>query len=369
MDQFELRPWSDPPHTDFCVRFFLDTNVLVSLVDNTFDTLCSFIEMLNITKFAELVSSHYVIFEFVGARKREHYLRTAAGRAPKAPGGQLNFSSLLRFRDDYKIPGTVFEDVISGIRDSVIAEVDSIANDYRINFDYGSFHQDQLQPTRDICLASKLANQDCLVLISSVLPEQNITHQNVLLLTNDKEFSKFFESADLATLLSSHSIFPPSIVFLRRVLCPGAQPLDLTDAIDDAALVQDVKKYLLAMIKIQLGKFYLGETFAPKGSAVPNDCVCFSLRDKTTLPLDIYVTILSKDLDFIYTTKTVISDFRHNGSQVNAASRFSERDNNISFRIVGIDETGKAKSIPQDIIDVLRAEGNLLFIHPDSLNS
>jgi hypothetical protein len=362
-----LLPWSDPPHTDFRIRIFLDTNVLVFLIDHTYQNLNDFVEIVNETPFVELISSRYVMFEFFGARKREHYLRTAAARAPKAAGGQLNFSSLLKFKDDYEIPGTLFADVMPTIRDSVMAEVATIASNFKINFEYGSFHQDQLQPTRDVCLASKIQNQDCLVLISAILPEPNTTQRNVLLLTKDENFVKYFESADLGKLLSSHGIFPPRLVQLNKMESPGTKAINLTTAIDPVSLAEDMRSYLLSMITSQLSASFLGHTFVPKSSAVPQDCVCFSLSNRTSFPIDVYITVLSKDLDFIYTTRSKVSDFRHRGTPVSNTSVFSPGDNHISFRLLDVDESGNPKAMNQTILTAIRAQGNLVFIHPDSM--
>jgi hypothetical protein len=362
-----LLSWSDPPHTDFRVRIFLDTNVLVFLIDHTYQSLNDFVEIVNESPFVELISSHYVMFEFFGARKREHYLRIAAARAPKTAGGQLNFSSLLKFKDDYQIPGTLFEDVMPTIRNSVMAEVATIASDFKINFEYGSFHQDQLQPTRDVCLASKLQNQDCLVLISAILPEPNTTQRNVLLLTKDENFVKHFESADLGNVLTSHAIFPPRLVQLNRMESTGTRAISLTTTIDPVSLAQDLKSYLLSMITSQLSASFLGHTFVPKSSAVPLDCVCFSLSNRTSFPIDVYVTVLSKDLDFIYTTRSKVSDFRHRGSPVSNSSVFPPGDNHISFRLLDVDESGNPKDMDQTILAAIRAQGNLVFIHPDSI--
>jgi predicted nucleic acid-binding protein len=360
-----MQAWSDNPvHHAFCVRLFLDTNILVYLIDNTYPTLNDFVEVLNESQFAEVISSRYAIFEFVGARKREHYLRIAAS---KTLVGQLNFSSLLKFRDDYAIPGVNFEDVILNIKASVKAEVEKIISDYNINFEYSSFHEAQLDPTFDICLASKISNQDCLIVVSSVLPQPDTSHSNVVLLTNDRVLVAHFKSAKLDDVLSSHSISSPQLLHFNNIKVADAASIKLADPIEKPALKEMVKANLIELVKHKLSRLYLGTTFEARNITFPRNGVCFKLVENYKLPENVYVTVISKDLEFIYTAKKKIIAFWHNGKPVTTDYILpADQKNNISFLIEDVDVEGKPRPVEQRIIDAVRAEGNLVFIHPDS---
>jgi len=345
---------------------FLDTNILVFLVDNTFEALNNFIELINESQFVELVSSKYAMFEFIGARKREHYLRIAAQRSPKTAGGEINFTSLLKFKDDYQTPGTVFEDVIPNIKAAVNAEVNEIFERYKIYFDYGTLHDGQLEPTRDLCLSSKLANQDCMILVSAVLPEKDKTFPSVLLLTNDKAFVDFAKSPNLDVVLNQYSIPSPQLVPLNNIQHKDSTAMNLTAAIDQVSLKERTKQYLLMLIREKASSHFLGTTIAITGTKVPKNCVAFRITGRENLPPTAYVTILSKDLDFIYTTK-VATTFVHNGREVRPNQTFSEANNNIAFQVRDIDDSGSEKEVVGEILAAIREPGHSVFIHPDSV--
>lgn len=344
----------------------MDTNVLVYLIDNTYPSLNSFIELLNESAFSDLVSSRFVILEFAAARKREHYLRLAA--KPKTTGAEMNFSSLLKYRDRYDDPGMVFDDAIVEIKATVTKEVNRIATEFGIDFEYGSFHADQLTATQDICLTSKLADHDCLVLVSSVLPEPKTTHPNVIVLTNDADFVRFYEAAKLDTLLATHEMFPPQLLRLTNIGMPGGSPVNLHLNSDRVTLESQLRAFLYAFLKEKLPALFLGKTFEPKGATFPTDCVCFEAIPNCGLPEDVYVTVIGEGLDFVYTTKRKVPAFWHNGKPIaNGYLPPPDQANYISFRVSDIDELGAEKPVDRSIVDALRTNGNLVFTHPDSV--
>ncbi len=113
-------------------------------------------------------------------------MRLAADSYLKLPDGKINFSSLIKYKDGYNVPKANFEDLSPNIQKEVNEEVEKISTEFGIKYDYSSLHEDQLAPTFDVCLTSKISNQDSLVLVSSVLPQPRTTYDNVVLLTNDK---------------------------------------------------------------------------------------------------------------------------------------------------------------------------------------
>jgi predicted nucleic acid-binding protein len=358
-----MKPWSDSPvHEDFSIKFFLDTNLLIYLVDNSHQSLNDFVELLNATPFARLVSSRYVIFEFVGVRKREQYLRIAAKNTEKSPNGSINYSSLFYKLDSYKNPNAVFEDEVSNIKTAVTEEVEKIANDFNIDFEYSTFHKDQIQPTIEICLSSKISNQDSLVLVSSALPQSKDTDY-IVLLTNDSTFVSSYLSANVSAILDSHSITSPEL--LKADAIPGNIKLIGKDSTTRADLEIKVIELLIDLISKKMNPNYLGKTFPPTGNNFPNDCISFSMALERKLNSGLYITVLGKDLDFIYTTKKPV-EFWNNNSPIEGEFIPQQENRNISCKIVDVDESGTETPVQQEIIDALRSEGNLVFIHPDS---
>lgn len=359
-----MKEWSDSPvHEKFAIKFFVDTNLLIYLVDNTFQSLNEFIEILNDSGFARVVSSKYVIFEFVGARKREHYLRIAAENSKKTPNGQINFGSLYKYRDSYNAPNAVFEESIEKIQKEVKAELEKIARDHSINFEYSSLHEDQLQPTFDVCLTSKISNQDSLVLVSSVLPQSKKT-DSVILLTNDSTFVSSFANGNVKDTLAQHSISIPQILAIDNI----PNNIRLTDQTERAILEERTRSFLGSLITSKLNSLYLGTTFTPDNANFPLNCICFKLVESYNLSQNVYVTIISKNLDFIYTTKSRVASFWHNGEAL-AHGFISPNDQkiNVSCKVQTLDDGGNEADLPQGVMTELKAEGNLVFIHPDSI--
>lgn len=362
---FKMQSWSDSPiHPKFTTKFFIDTNILIYLVDNSYQSLTDFIETIKECPFVELVSSKYVIFEFVGVRKREHYLRLAADSYLKLPDGKINFSSIIKYKDGYSIPKASFDDLKSDIQKNVNNELEKISTELNIKYEYSSLHEDQLAPTFDVCLTSKISNQDSLVLISAVLPQQRITHDNVILLTNDGSFVSFFEDAKVEDTLRKHAIMSPITYSIDKIPISGGGHISLTQTNTKDQLLRFSKSKILELITKRT--FMLGKTFIPNKS-LPDGVVCFKLNKATTVKKDIYITILSKDLDFIYTSKKRIKALQQNGVDL-ADGYTSPSDNkiNVAFKLVDINEVGDEIPVNTTIITAIQAEDNYVLIHPDS---
>lgn len=358
-----MKPWSDSPvHEDFGIKFFLDTNLLIYLIDNSHQSLNDFIELLNASFFARIVSSHYVIFEFVGVRKREHYIRIAAKNIEKTPNGIINYSSLFYKLDSYKNPNANFEDEIENIKDAVNEEVEKISNDFNIDFEYSTFHQDQILPTIEVCLSSKISNQDSLVLISSVLPQSKET-ENIVLLTNDGSFISSYNKANVSTILNSLSIKSPELISVENV--PENIKLVGKDSTPNVDLVGRFNKLLANLILKKMNHYYIGKTFPPTGAKFPDDCISISLVLEKTLNNGLYITIIGKDLDFIYSSKKPV-EYWNNGTALGAQFIPEQENRNVSCRMVEINEDGHETPVQQDIINSLRSEGNMVFVHPDN---
>lgn len=124
-----MENWSDKQVIqDFKVRFFLDTNILVYLIDGTHSGLTNALDFLNKSEFADLVSSKFVIFEFVGIRKREHYLKLAVSTNPK-----VNISTLLAYGSKgFDVDDIDYYSLQPTIKKNVEKEIEDITNNFGI---------------------------------------------------------------------------------------------------------------------------------------------------------------------------------------------------------------------------------------------
>ena len=364
---FKMYPWSDSPHPNFQVKFFVDTNILVYLVDKTYPSLINFIELSRDSKFVELVSSNYVIFEFIGVRKKEHYLRKVANSVEKSDKGEINFSSLLTYHNKFEAPEVPFESVAALIKADVKAELDIISTTYDINYDFSTLHKEQLEPTSDICLETKIGNQDSLVLVSAILPKPGIKTDNLYLITNDADFVNFFEKANIDHLFTQHNLQKPSLVKIDKIENLTKSILSLKNPVE----LVEIQKYLNdSIIKMILEKnrpLFLGKTITPTSPTFPKDLVCFKFNLNTVVPKNIYLTVISKDLSFIYTSKKKIIALHHGASTLAKGHIFTdEAKNKVSYKLVEIDDNGEDIPPNFDMIEILREEGHYVFIHPDS---
>jgi len=362
-----MQPWSDNPISeDFTVRIFSDTNILAYLVDNTYPSLNDFYEIARLSPFCELVSSKYVMFEFVGIRKREHYLRKVASKSSKSFKGELNFSSLTnqKYINSFSAPEIdSFEDIVEEIKEDVQNEISNVIRDFNINFDYSNLHEGQLLPAFDLCLSTKISNHDSLVLISSILPTPKNSEKNVLLFTHDDGMASSFRNGLLVdSVLSKHQLQKPFTYLISNY-----QKVNFKTSIELADLRTHFNNGILEIIKKINKKHYLGTTFPAYSVTVPVDVVCLELVENFQLPQNVYITIISKNLDYIYTTKVKVDAFWHNGVIVTDPAILPQNQtNNVSFRISDIDENAQLVPVSNTILTSLKEKGNLVFVHPDS---
>ena len=233
--------------------------------------------------------------------------------------------------------------------------------DFNIDIEYSKFHEEQLQSARDVCLSSKIANQDSMVLISSVFPQPSKNNE-VVILTNDTQFYTAFNKGKVSDILQNLNICSPKFInldTLGKMNLAGVESLQRDDN-------NKINLYLFNLITKQLKNFFLGKTFTPSGENLPNNCICFKLIDGVPLKNGIYVSVLSKELDFIYTSKKPVR-FWNNGAEIFDGFTSSEGNKNISYLITEVDENSIEIPIPNEVLAAIKAEGNHVFVHPDTL--
>ena len=97
-----------------------------------------------------------------------------------------------------------------------------------------------------------------------------------------------------------------------------------------------------------------------------SDVFCFELISDKQLTSNIYITVIGKDLDFIYTTKHRVTEFWNNKPIKNYPFVCSANASNISFKIYEVDSSGKNVALSMQKMNKLREKGNLVFVHPDT---
>jgi hypothetical protein len=85
-----------------------------------------------------------------------------------------------------------------------------------------------------------------------------------------------------------------------------------------------------------------------------------------TLHDNVHLVFVSRDLDFIYTTKSKISNFLDHMAPLTYP--YTQTINKgLTFSLDEKDSLGASINHPPDVILKLRQPGNLVFIHPDTL--
>lgn len=368
-----MEPWSDTEvNPAFELKIFLDTNVWVYLIDKSYPSLNNLFDVFNEHPFVRLVSSGYVVFEFIGVRKREHYLRQVAENAKVAAGGAINFSSLVNSLDRFNANEAAFEDVVGGIKTSVYKEIEEITRDYGVDFEYSVAHSKQIPPAIEICLSTKINNQDSLVMVSAIHPKEPISNDNIQVLSNDTAFVNEARTQPTGNVLEQLGYRIPLIQSITsfRLLGTG-NGINLTEKNKEYSrqeLKEIVDNAIPRLIQSHNADVFLGRTFAPIGLGLPPNLLCFKLVPNVSLRTNTYVTILSKNLDFIYTSRHIVSEFRRKNEPLPHGFVLPQEDfemnSHVSFLL--FDEAGEP--LNDAIIDVMRQEGNLVFLHPDSFN-
>jgi hypothetical protein len=353
-----MESWSHSPVKEFKTQFFVDTNILCYLTDNTYASLNKFITCFKDSPFVELISSEYVLLEFIGVRKKEHYLREAVTQT-QAQGKQINMCSMLKDYDRYSLREMDFYTLLPSIKNKVDAEKDEISSNFGISFNCG-FHQDLFNPTSDVCLSTKISREDSLVLISSIIPKRGETNENVILLTNDSDFKKWYTETNIDHIFELYSIPKPEIHGISTI--KGEQTLNLFQTVEDDEIERHVVVCLHKILRGRLSDFYMGITFTPTGDDFPNDCLCFETLIDKSITNNKYLTIIGKNLDFVYNTETAVS-FWNNGQRIADEGFIATEGNSyLSFK-VEIDDANPEKG---NILAKLKEEGNLIFVHPDN---
>jgi hypothetical protein len=355
-----MEKWSDHPTENYKIKIFLDTNILACLIDETHSGLTESIKLLSQSEFIKLVSSVYVAFEFVGIRKREHFLRKVIENSKNTKKGHSNYSTLFKFKDSFKSDDVDFFSINEAIKQDIETEINKITSMFNIEYSDNNFHEALYKPTIDICLASRISREDSLMLISALLPEPNKPEKQIFILSKDQDFIDAFNEFQSERVLSQNSLFRPTLLNLRNI-----SSVNLISQIPKN-LNEFWGKMVISQLIINNQQTYLGIAFSPANPRFPKDVFCFELISDKQLTSNIYITVIGKDLDFIYTTKHRVTEFWNNKPIKNYPFVCSANASNISFKIYEVDSSGKNVALSMQKMNKLREKGNLVFVHPDT---
>lgn len=342
----------------FQINFFLDTNILCYLIDNTFPSLTAFIAALKEMPVVQLYSSEYVLAELFEVRKKENYFREVWERSTK-DGNIINISSFLRKNKQYEIDHYEYEgDLAEAVKMKVNTDVEKITKDFNIEF-LNSFNDRLLGPMKIVCLSTKISREDSLVLVSSVYKNSiEEVSERVILLTGDKAFYNWATNsrAEISTAFNPGKM--PNVEHIESIgkgldgFTGGTRSLKKEIENLEELAINYVKSWLLDTYKDRL----LGEVKGQTCKGAPKHMIAFKAQTELK-EKEIYTLILTHDLSFLYSPKPKAKLYHKNG-QIEVPFLPNRGDNIVTFLCEEDDD---------EVFNAVNVEGNLVFIHPDSI--
>ena len=336
----------------FRVNIFLDTNILVDILDNTFVNLNKSVDYLIDSDFVDLKSSHYNMFEFVEVRKRLLFIK----EIQKTQGVNIPIKSSFGRRGNWKHGDIKYEDYKDPIVQTVTEEKLKISSEYSIDWENNTFHEELLAPTVDLCLGSTISREDSLVMTTCAFPRNGIKEGYVLLMSRDKNFNDSCKD-EINSIFESYKLSMPEM--LKTGCLINRESRRQLNLYDDQETEDDIVQFWIDKIKktiIQKNKnIYLGMTYYFPLER-DDKSIFFNLKKDVPLNCNICLTIIGKNLDFIFSTK-FIGDFWNFQSIKNYPFVNIENEEHISFRL--------ADNIDDELFRSIRQKGNLVFVNTD----
>lgn len=305
------------------------------------------------------------MYELVEVRKREHFLREVVRNRLQ---DNISISKLVGRKGIWKFDNVQYEDHKDEIQNRILAEKERISNEFGIDWEHNILHEELLNPTLDLCLASTISREDSLVLLSCVYPNKSDKERQIILLTRDKLLNDSYNEADLETIFVNHGLAIPEMIKTGNVKCKEkyenipqtidhySTPLPQTEI--QQFWIQKCKEIIIDKNK----NSFLGYTYVHNG----DQCIFFNLQKGITLNENLGLTIIGKDLDFVHSTQ-IISEFWNNQKIDNYP--FVDNENNvpISFKPYDKDESGNTIAFQnQELLAKMREKGNLIFVNEDA---
>lgn len=347
----------------FRVNFFLDTNILCYLVDDTYPALTGFIKALAEMPVVSLFTSEYVLSELIEVRKKEDYFQEVMKQSKK-DGRYINISSFITNNKRYSIPHYSYEgDLIKPVTEQVDKDIEKIVKDFNIAF-ASKFNDNLLSPMKGICLSTKISREDSLVMVSSLFKgEEKVLPGKVILLTNDNDFEQWSDCAkkEITEVLAKHGLTMPyveNICKLGNLFAEDAKRWNLTKTEQDgkAIALEYMTQCLLWMyIENFIGIVSPGE----KVTKTPLHTLFVQVKS-VSLENGLYTVILGKDLNFLYCPQNK-ANFYRDGKPLTEPFVPAEGQDKVGF----VCEMREGED--EAIFEKLNQKGNLVFIHPDSI--
>ena len=355
----------NPPIDDnFRIKIALDTQILAYWVDKTYPNLCLFIEELSKSPFVDIICSRFAIYEFVGIRKVEHYLRCLIYK-PTENGAKPNFTSALKYKNEFNNPEIPYSKVFPEIKKAVENELKQIDDLLDIDCDTLTFPNELWEPHQDLVLSTRMSKEDSLLLMSSIFNDKLKKEDYLVLLTNDKQFYDSIEE-ESGEIFQRHKLTKPKVYSLKEMNIGGTTINLVSDKKEEEIIKDFTTKFILERIKEKNQKLYIGKvkTCPEKHKG---ELLCFGL-EANTLENNLYLSVLSEKLEYLYNIKEPLTDFHYGREGKRIENTYTPIKENKDSRNISVKVKENGDYLSKENYSKISKTGDLVFIHPDTFN-
>lgn len=335
------------------VKYFLDTNILVDLVEGKYPNLVQALTFMADCDYVDLHSSMYVMYEFAEVRK---YNLFKAELNTKQPGLGDKYSKAV-VKSSWIVDGEDYADSKGKIEAQVVGEIKQLENVYGIDFHRHILHNDLVAPAMALFLTTHISKEDSLVLLSCVKPDEQKTFSNMKVVSHDNEFSHSasHDSQTINKLFSKEQLDVPEIINTHSWVSAGqGYSFDLYADINSDNVEDTLRKKISEHIKSQ--NDFLGITKNIGNKGVCAKCICFlsSRKDVVEWNDETTLIIIPKTLDRpIYGIPSNLSFWKNN---TESPDRLISESDSVSI----IDN-----DIDKELLALLKENGNLVLVEKE----
>ena len=359
----------NPPIDDnFRIKIALDTQILAYWIDRTYPKLSLFIEELSQSPFVDIVCSRFAIYEFVGIRKVEHYLRCLIYK-PTENGAKPNFTSALKYKNEFNNPEIPYSKVFPEIKKAVENELKEIDDLLDIDCDTLTFPNELWEPHQDLVLSTRISKEDSLLLMSSIFNDELKKEDYLVLLTNDKQFYDAIEE-ESGEIFQKHNLTKPKVYSLKEMNIEGTTINLVSDKKEEEIIKDFTTKFILERIKEKNEKLYIGKV-KPCPKTYKGKLLCFGL-EANVLENNLYLSVLSKNLEYLYNIESKLTNFHAKREAIEEypytpIEYIDEKGEDIS-RNISVKVKKNGDYLSKEDYSKISQTGDLVFIHPDTFN-
>lgn len=276
---------------EYRVNIYLDTNILVDYIEETYPLLNESINYLSSCPFVNLRSSHYVLFEYTEVRKYNLFMSKSEEQQPNSLKNKIlsffckNKKDLdkdalkAKIKRTWKRNGLRYETIKDEIINKIQEELEILRNNLNLDFNEHVLHESLVFPTNSLCLSTKISKEDCLVMVSCMHPQGELKLEQCILLSRDKQYYKAYNdnTADVNSVFKYSNLLLPNFIRTDNLVVNNkCFSLYKNEHFD----VKEVWNEIIRQeLKSKHKNRYIGETYSSGKNGISTQCIYFNMED------------------------------------------------------------------------------------------